>query len=71
MPVFVQNISQGWDGRARKGSERACACSANNHCPQNPLRGVSAEEIVEVAVFWTMRLLGRQFQGMYSPKDGT
>lgn len=32
-------------------------------------RGVSAEEIVEVAVFWILRLLGRRFQGMYSPKD--
>ncbi len=69
MPVFVQNMSQGWDGRARKGSERTCACRTNNHCPRNRRQGVSAEEIVEVAVFWVLRLLGRRFQGMYSPKD--
>ena len=69
MPVFVHNMSQGWGGRAPKDSERACACGTNNHCPRNRRQGVSAEEIVEVAVFWILRLLGRRFQGMYSSKD--
>jgi len=62
-------MSQGWDGRARRGSERACACRTNNHCLDNTRRGVSAEEIVEVAVFWILGLLGKRFHGKYSPKD--
>lgn len=58
-------MTRGWDDRARKGSERACACGTNNHRP----RRVSAEEIAEAAVFWTLRLLGRRFGGKYSPGD--
>lgn len=68
MPLFVQNMTQRRDVRAPKGSESACAYGTNNHGPRNRRQGVSAEEIVEVAVFWTLRLLGKLFQGMYSPE---
>lgn len=62
-------MSRGWDDRARKGSKRTCACGTNNHCPRNPRRRVTAEEIAEVAVFWILRLLGRRFHGKYAPND--
>jgi len=62
-------MSQGWDDRARMGSKIACACKANNSSPRDPRRRVTAEEIVEVAVFWILRLLGKRFHGKYSPKD--
>jgi len=57
------------DGGASKGSVDACACGTNNPCPGNARRRVTAEEIVEVAVFWILRLLGKRFHGKYSPKD--
>lgn len=62
-------MSQGWGGRARKGSESACACRTNRHRPEDARRGVSAKEIVEAAVFWTLGLLGNRFQGKYSHGD--
>jgi len=62
-------MTQGWDDGAPKDSERTCACGTNNHCPRNPRRGVTAEEIAEAAVFWILRLLGRRFHGKYAPDD--
>jgi len=63
------NMTQGWDDGAPKGSKRRCACGTNNHCPQNPRRGVTADEIAETAIFWILRLLGRRFHGKYAPND--
>jgi putative transposase len=62
-------MSQGWDGRVLKGSERACDCRTNKHRPEDARRGVSAEEIVEAAVFWILGLLGKRFCGKYSHWD--
>jgi len=62
-------MSRGWDDRARKGSERLCACGTNNPCPRNQRGRVTAEEIAEAAVFWILRLLGRRFHGKYAPDD--
>jgi putative transposase len=62
-------MSQGWDGRAPKGSERACACRTNKHRSEDDRQGVSAEEIAEAAVFWILGLLGKRFWGKYSHRD--
>jgi len=69
VPVLVKQTTPGWDDGAQRGSEGACACDTNNPCPRNAGRGVTADEIVETAVFWILRLLGRRFQGKYSPED--
>jgi len=62
-------MSKGWDGRARKGSERACTCRTNKHRPEDARRGVSADEIAEAAVLWILGLLGKRFWGKYSHRD--
>jgi len=64
-----ETMAEGWDNRASKGSETACACDTNNPCPRNPRRGVTADEIAETAIFWILRLLGKRFHGKYSPTD--
>jgi len=65
------NMTQRWDDGAPKGSERRCSCGTNSHCPRNPRRGVTADEIAEAAIFWIPRLLGRRFHGKYAPNDIT
>jgi len=65
----MKQTTPGWDDGATRGSEGACACDTNNHCPRNAGRGVTADEIAETAVFWVLRLLGRRFHGKYYPED--